>query len=81
MPRPVTPTLVEDGVNGISVPGTPINSSLSMTEYAANPSPPQPSTPKSNAQAIVPPQFLLPNGYPDVFTSSEMLHLASSGPV
>ncbi|KAF2103165.1 threonine dehydratase I [Rhizodiscina lignyota] len=65
MARPATPQNHEDGANGISIPGTPINSSLALTEYTTNPSPPQPSTPKSNAQSIVPQAFLLPNGYPD----------------
>lgn len=39
--------------------------SLSLTEYSTNPSPPS-STPKPNVGSIVPEDFMLPNGYPDV---------------
>jgi len=52
--------------NGLSRPQTPAINSLSLTEYAANPSPPS-STPKEKtSHAGVPEAFLLPNGYPDV---------------
>ncbi|GAB7358374.1 hypothetical protein MBLNU230_g2444t1 [Neophaeotheca triangularis] len=53
--------------NGTSTPTTPKPSqaSLSLTEYAANPSPPS-STPKEKTViAGIPESFLLPNGYPD----------------
>lgn len=41
--------------------------SLSLTEYSTNPSPPS-STPKPNARSVIPDDFKLPNGYPDVCT-------------
>ena len=71
--RPSTP---ENGASnglrsGLQTPRTPIQSSLALTEYAANPSPPNETT-KQKAQTAVPDAFLLPNGYPDVciFTTS-----------
>ncbi|TVY28015.1 Threonine dehydratase, mitochondrial [Lachnellula hyalina] len=51
-----------------SRPNTPIVvNNLSMTEYSANPSPPRttPTSPKSKVRAVVPEEFVLPNGYPD----------------
>ena len=42
-------------------------SGMPLTEYSANPST-SPST-KSSASASVPPEFLLPDGYPDVSTA------------
>lgn len=56
----------EPHVNGNSVepPSTPKRSSLALTEYAANPTPRNGgSTPVRKYD--VPPDFLLPNGYPD----------------
>lgn len=56
--------------NGLSRPQTPAVNSLSLTEYAANPTPPS-STPKEKTvKAGVPDDFLLPSGYPDVNDSS-----------
>jgi threonine dehydratase len=50
--------------NGTSTPQTPKRSSLAMTEYAANPTPPsERTTPISSYD--VPQDYLLPNGYPD----------------
>ncbi|RDL31177.1 Threonine dehydratase [Venustampulla echinocandica] len=43
---------------------TPSLSSLSLTEYSTNPSPPS-ATPKSKTKGVIPEEFLLPNGYPD----------------
>jgi threonine dehydratase len=58
--------------DGRKSPTTPDASGLSLTEYAANPSPPE--LEKAPPKALVPPEFLLPNGYPDylrlILTSS-----------
>lgn len=54
-----------------SRPNTPtVVNNLSMTEYSANPSPPRttPGSPKSKVKSVVPEEFVLPNGYPDVCT-------------
>jgi len=55
--------------NGVSRPQTPMANSLSLTEYAANPSPPRDQA-RSRAQSLVPAAFLLPSGYPDVFVTA-----------
>jgi len=65
MARPETPNGIDSGVQ---TPSTPSYTGLSLTEYTANPSPPSESV-KAKAQAAVPEAFLLPNGYPDVFTT------------
>lgn len=69
MDRPVTPDgprAVNGGLySGVQTPKTPVASTLSLTEYSANPTPPKEST-KEKAQSLVPDAFLLPNGYPDV---------------
>ena len=53
-------------VNGsTSRPRTPSLNALSLTEYAANPSPPNGNS-GVKIRALVPEEFLLPNGYPDV---------------
>ncbi|KAK4977481.1 hypothetical protein LTR28_006700 [Elasticomyces elasticus] len=65
VPRPNTGDGTQTPVPQLSVPQTPKLASLSLTEYAANPSP-QSSTPKRKIEdAGVPEEFLLPNGYPD----------------
>lgn len=46
-------------------PQTPHVSSLSLTEYSTNPSPPT-ATPKPSVRSVIPEDFRLPNGYPDV---------------
>lgn len=51
--------------SGVQTPRTPLSSSLSLTEYTINPSPPNETT-KQKAQSAVPDAFLLPNGFPDV---------------
>lgn len=53
-----------NGVNG-HVPRTPSLSGLSLTEYSANPSPPSERR-LERIQSIVPDEFILPNGHPDV---------------
>jgi threonine dehydratase len=57
-----------NGVNGYvngHVPRTPSLSSLSLTEYSANPIPASEDKQASMKQ-LVPDHLLLPNGYPDV---------------
>jgi hypothetical protein len=53
-----------NGVNG-HVPRTPSLSGLSLTEYSANPSTPSESA-QNRIKDIVPDEFILPNGHPDV---------------
>ncbi len=48
-----------------SRPMTPNMSSLSLTEYSTNPSPPSESL-RTKIKGVVPDEFILPNGYPDV---------------
>lgn len=60
----------ESSTNSAPTPGTPKVSTLSLTEYAATPTPPNerseqvPSGLHRDWQ--IPEAFLLPNGYPDV---------------
>lgn len=56
--------------NGTSTPPVSKLDSLSLTEYATNPTPRE-GTPKSSVRSLVPNDFLLPNGYPDVWTVSD----------
>lgn len=85
MDRPVTPDgprAVNGGLySGVQTPKTPVASTLSLTEYSANPTPPKEST-KEKAQSLVPEAFLLPNGYPDVSsrTFCHHCHDISSSP-
>ncbi|RYP90814.1 hypothetical protein DL770_003075 [Monosporascus sp. CRB-9-2] len=55
---------IENGVNGHS-PRQPSLSGLSLTEYSANPSPPSEDH-QARIRNIVPEEFILPNGHPDV---------------
>ena len=60
--------LVNGNGNGVtSRPRTPHSNSLSLTEYSTNPSPPSESNGLSKVRGVVPQEFMLPNGYPDVF--------------
>jgi threonine dehydratase len=59
--RPTTP---EHMPNGLTSPRTPKQTGLALTEYTANPSPP--NEPARDKNSVVPEAFLLPNGYPDV---------------
>jgi len=59
--RPTTPTHL---TNGLPSPRTPKQTGLALTEYTANPSPPNEQT--RDKSSVVPEAFLLPNGYPDV---------------
>jgi threonine dehydratase len=57
---------VANGAQTPQTPQTPKIHSLSMTEYASNPTPPSEKARKrSEAQSQVPVDYLLPNGYPD----------------
>lgn len=77
-PPIVTPMAngVTNEVNGSSTNGsrpytpqrTPSLTCLSLTEYSANPSPPSEEK-RARMKQIVPDEFLLPNGYPDVWLS------------
>ncbi|KAK0113339.1 hypothetical protein ONS96_014204 [Cadophora gregata f. sp. sojae] len=49
-----------------SRPRTPSLNSFSLTEYTTMPSPPSES-PVSKIKGVVPEEFILPNGYPDVW--------------
>jgi len=58
-----------NGVNGSpSLPRTPSIHTLSLTEYTANPSPPRDGQKhgKEKVMNVVPLDFMLPTGYPDV---------------
>jgi threonine dehydratase len=55
--RPTTPS----HTNGLASPRTPKQTGLALTEYTAN-SPPNGHAPSNT---VVPPEFLLPTGYPD----------------
>lgn len=50
-------------------PRTPSLNALSLTEYSSNPSPPSAASPKSKIRSVIPGEFVLPNGYPDVCLS------------
>lgn len=54
--------------NGYGRPRTPSMNTFSLTEYQTNPSPPS-SSPRSKMKGLVPKEFMLPNGYPDVYNS------------
>jgi threonine dehydratase len=43
----------------------PVNGAMSLTEYSANPSTPA-EVKRNRIKAIVPEEYLLPNGFPDV---------------
>jgi threonine dehydratase len=65
--RPITPDRQVNGhTNGPTTPKTPTRTGLALTEYTANPSPPNEHA-KLNFD--IPEAFLLPNGYPDVRNS------------
>lgn len=48
-------------------PKTPTVTNMSLTEYSTNPSPPRTESPESRLRAVIPEEFILPNGYPDVY--------------
>ena len=55
---------IDGQVNGIKTPTTPKRSSLALTEYASNPTPPSERALPAN-RYDVPDDFLLPSGFPD----------------
>lgn len=55
-----------NGVNGDRRPETPTGN-MSLTEYSANPSTPSEEK-RARIKQVVPEEFLLPTGYPDVST-------------
>ncbi|KAL2035798.1 hypothetical protein VTO58DRAFT_101716 [Aureobasidium pullulans] len=59
--------MAQNGTSGQEAqePVTPKLNSLSLTEYATNPSPPSHDPRQKAIDAGVPESFLLPNGYPD----------------
>ncbi|OAF61676.1 threonine deaminase [Pseudogymnoascus destructans] len=65
-----------NGVGGSpTIPCTPSVQALSLTEYAANPSPPREGRQegKEKVTSVVPLDFMLPTGYPDVLLKREDL--------
>ncbi len=54
----------EESLNGYSRPETPTGG-MALTEYSINPSPPSEEK-RNRIKALVPEDYLLPNGYPDV---------------
>lgn len=50
---------------GVHTPRTPSLNGFSLTEYTANPSPPRKGK-KPDVLSLIPAEFILPNGYPDV---------------
>lgn len=55
----------EDTPNGLThTPRTPSLNGFSLTEYTANPTPPRLRSPSNTS--VVPRDYRLPNGYPDV---------------
>lgn len=50
--------------NGTKTASPIFGSGMPLTEYSANPTSPPPE--QSQASSSVPPEFLLPDGYPDV---------------
>lgn len=65
---------VGNGING-HIPRTPSLSGLSLTEYSANPSPPSERR-QDRIKQIVPEEFILPNGHPDVRQASIYPHFS-----
>jgi len=78
MSRPVTPVtngIIRDGLySGVQTPRTPVNGTYALTEYSTYASPPT-ELAKSKAVSLVPEAFLLPNGYPDVYSRFSCLKL------
>jgi hypothetical protein len=60
-----------NGLTNGSRPRTPSLNTLSLTEYSTNPSPPS-ASPRSKIRGLIPDEFILPNGYPDVFNLSSL---------
>lgn len=67
---PVVPVMTNGTTNGVKDeerPQTPKNlvNGMSLTEYSANPSTPA-EVKRNRIKAIVPEEYLAPNGFPDV---------------
>lgn len=60
-------------LNGTGRTRAPSLNSLSLTEYSSKPSPSQSS--KNDLRKVIPDEYLLPNGYPDVKRHSEIKYL------
>src|SRR6266536_1588720 len=70
--------------NGTRTPQTPRHNSLSMTEYAANPTPPSERVRRPASLSGIPEEFILPNGYPDylrLILTSRVYDVVSETPV
>lgn len=63
--------VMTNGTGHESRPRTPSINAFSLTEYSTNPSPPS-TTPKPKVSSVVPEEFLLPNGTPDVLPQSRL---------
>lgn len=72
--------VVPNGTSDTTRPQTPALNSLSLTEYAANPSPTAGTPAERAAKAGIPESFLLPNGYPDVSERNSLYQLALTHP-
>ncbi len=78
---PVVNGVPDDDVNGFGAGRTPQTprthslSGLSLTEYSANPSPPSEEK-RSRIRKMLPEEFILPNGHPDVRTPFSRAALA-----
>jgi hypothetical protein len=66
-PIEATPNGTVNGINGHNRPSTPTGC-MSLTEYSANPSTPSEEK-RAQLSKIVPEEYLLPNGFPDVSCS------------
>lgn len=67
---PVVAVMTNGTLNGVNGdhpprPRTPQPAGMSLTEYSANPSTP-PEERRSRIKGVVPEDFLLPDGHPDV---------------
>lgn len=68
----------EPSTNGSTTPQTPKTNGLALTEYTANPTPPNERLKhKSAALSQIPEDVLLPNGYPDVGSSPPLFQFSA----
>jgi threonine dehydratase len=67
---PVPVNGVVNGTNGQHRPQTP-TTNMALTEYSINPSTPSPEK-RARIKQIVPDEYLLPTGYPDVSNISRL---------
>jgi hypothetical protein len=71
---------IANGDGTESRPRTPSLNTLSLTEYSTNPSPPSQS-PRSKIRGVIPDEFILPNGYPDVRFPNLLIQFISNGEI